>query len=363
MFEGRITRIQNVIRAADADAFLLVNHELSGQPGTRYLSGFSGSESVLVITPKGKFIFVDGRYHSQAKEQCPDFELMYANRFASFEGLEKICQKLHLKKFVVDTSHTYHSAISNLIKEIPDITLIARENILQEIRIIKSETEYAHIQQATNIAGKAFTELLSYIREGVTEKELALRFEILLRSHGAEKISFDVIVASGPNGAKPHAIPSEKKLIIGELITFDFGCFFNGYASDTTRTVALGTVSEKLTEIYEVVKTTQQLGCQAAKAGISGHDLDKICRDHIASMGYSDYFLHSTGHGLGMEVHELPYVSANNKDLLPENSVITIEPGIYIEGLGGVRIEDALVLKKDGNINLSEKISRELIVV
>lgn len=363
MFEERIVKLRNVIRAADADAFLLINHELSGQPGTRYLSGFSGSESVLVITQKENFIFADGRYHSQVKEQCPDFELMHANRFASFEALEKICQKLKLKKIVVDTSRTYCNAIAKLTKDIPDISVIARENVLQEIRIIKDNTEQAHIQKATDIAKDAFTELLNYVREGVTEKELALRFETLMRVRGAEKVSFDLIVVSGLNGAKPHGMPSEKKLLNGELITFDFGCFFNGYASDITRTVALGSISDKLAEIYGIVRTAQELGCKAAKAGISGHDLDKICRDYIANKGYGDYFLHSTGHGLGMEVHELPYVSAGNQSPLPENSVVTVEPGIYIEGLGGVRIEDALILEKDSNLNLSEKIPKELIII
>ena len=144
---------------------------------------------------------------------------------------------------------------------------------------------------------------------------------------------------------------------------FDFGCFLGDYASDTTRTVAIGAVSEKLKEVYEAVRIAQELGCGAARAGISGTGLDAVWRDYILRRGYEDYFLHGPGHGLGMEVHELPLVSRKNTDTLPENSVVTIEPGIYIEGLGGVRIEDAVVLKSDSNINLSDNLTKELIVL
>src|SRR3989338_2098871 len=300
----RIEKILAEVHSVKADAFLVFNHELSGQPGTKYLSGFSGTESVLLIAENGRFIFTDGRYFSQAKEGCPDFYLVPTGRSLFWEELEKICRKLDLKKIIFDSVRTNYGQVSRLKERMGNVSII-----------------------------------------------------------GVEKISFALIVASGQNGAKPHARATNKKVAKGELITFDFGCFYNGYASDITRTVALGNVSDKLAEIYETVKTAQELGCKAVKAGISGSEIDKICRDYISSKGYGEYFLHGTGHGAGMEVHELPYVSASNKEPLPENSVITVEPGIYIEGIGGVRIEDTVAVKKDGSINMSGGFSKELIVL
>jgi len=359
----RIEKILAEVHSAKSDAFLVFNHELSGQPGTKYLSGFSGTESVLLIAENGRFIFTDGRYFSQAKEGCPDFELVPTGRSLFWEELEKICRKLDLKKIIFDSVRTNYGQVSRLKERMGNVSIIGVENILQKIRVVKDEAELEQIQQAVSISTKSFNELLSFIKEGVTENELSWKLETLMRENGAEKISFALIVASGQNGAKPHARATNKKVAKGELITFDFGCFYNGYASDITRTVALGNVSDKLAEIYETVKTAQELGCKAVKAGISGSEIDKICRDYISSKGYGEYFLHGTGHGAGMEVHELPYVSASNKEPLPENSVITVEPGIYIEGIGGVRIEDTVAVKKDGSINMSGGFSKELIVL
>lgn len=274
-----------------------------------------------------------------------------------------IFEKLGLKKFVFDSARTSYSQISRLNEKIDGISAVGIDNVLQKIRIIKDETELAKIQKAVSISAKAFNELLPLIKEGMTENELAWKLEMLMRENGAEKISFELIVASGTNGAMPHAKASGRKMQKGELITIDFGCSFAGYVSDVTRTVALGPVSGKLVEVYETVKTAQEMGCKAVKAGISGIEIDRICRDYISSKGYGEYFLHGTGHGVGMEVHELPYVSGANKEPLPENSVITVEPGIYIEGLGGVRIEDTIVVKKDGCVNLSGELSKELIVL
>ncbi|MBI4095089.1 MAG: aminopeptidase P family protein [Candidatus Liptonbacteria bacterium] len=363
MFDERVEKIRNIVRSAKADAFLLLNHELSGQPGTRYLSGFSGSESILVITESEKFILADGRYFLQAQEECPDFQLVKVERFSHLEALAKVCRASSLKTVVIDGARTSYHSVSKLSEVIHDVVIISKNDVLQEIRAVKDDAEIMELQRAARIACGAFERFLPYLREGLTEKELAVKLEFLMKEGGAEQVAFEVIVASGANGAKPHGKPTEKKIKRGELITFDFGCFSNGYASDMTRTVALGNVSPALAKIYEVTKTAQELGCKAAKAGITGKELDAVCRDYIATKGYGEYFLHSAGHGLGMEVHELPYVSSKNEKPLPENAVVTIEPGIYIEGLGGVRIEDSLVLKRNGNINLSEKISKELITI
>ena len=184
-----------------------------------------------------------------------------------------------------------------------------------------------------------------------------------MAEEGAEGIAFPTIVASGKNGALPHARPSDKKIKSGELVTIDFGACFHGYVSDMTRTIAIGKISTRLKKIYEAVRKAQELGCTKAKAGVTGRQIDAVCRDYLTKQGLGKYFAHSTGHGIGMEVHELPIVSSYSDTLLIEGSVITCEPGVYIPNVGGVRIEDALVLTKGGNTNLSKSLSKELLTL
>lgn len=308
------------------DSIIIVNHEYSGQPNTRYLSGFSGSESVLVITPKKKLIITDGRYYLQARQEAPDFTLVKHNKIK------------------------YKDSVATLER-------------IRQMRIVKKEAELANLQKAADISITAFKRLLPLIKPGVSELWLAAHLELFMKEAGSPKAAFDTIVASGKNGAMPHAQPTTKKIKKGELVTIDFGASYNSYMSDITRTVAVGKVSPKLKEIYEVVRMSQELGCSVIKAGVSGMAVDNLCREYISESGYGKYFLHSTGHGLGMSVHELPVITSSNKQPLPVNSVVTCEPGIYIEGLGGVRIEDALIVKKNGNINLHRALTKKLIVL
>jgi Xaa-Pro aminopeptidase len=197
----------------------------------------------------------------------------------------------------------------------------------------------------------------------MTEKEIAGRLEDLMTEEGAEGISFPTIVASGKNGAFPHAKASNKKLKKGELVTIDFGARYKGYVSDMTRTVAVGKISPRLKQMYEAVREAQELGCQKAKAVVTGAEIDAVCRNYLTKKGLGRYFTHSTGHGIGMEVHEIPRISPSGAKKLPIGAVITCEPGVYIPNVGGVRIEDALVLTKNGNVNLSESLSKELLIL
>jgi len=342
---------------------LLINHENSGQPGTRYLSGFSGSHSYLIITKQDQFIITDGRYFSQVKKEARDFELIKLSTEQPFEILKNLCEKLKVKKILIDSNHTFHSSTEKLKMHIENLNLVHLPGLLQEIRMVKEPGEIILLKRAAHIASKAFIKLLPLIKAGVGERFLADKLEFLIKEEGADRVAFDTIVVSGKNGALPHGKPTDKKIGKGELVTFDFGAYFEGYASDMTRTIAVGKASGKLKEIYEVVRRAQELGSKKARAGILGRELDKVCRDYIKAKGYGRYFLHGTGHGIGMEVHELPSVSFMNPNKLPLNSVITCEPGIYIEGLGGVRIEDMLVLRRGGSINLTDKIGKNLLII
>ncbi len=356
----RIKKLVDILTANHADAFLLINSEGSGQPGTQYLSGFSGSASMLLIAKKDRCIVSDGRYYEQIKKEAPSFELITEDAQGTLtarETLIKLLKKMNIRSVLVDGTRTTHGDVEKVSGAVRGLQILNKENILEELRIVKSAGEIVLIKKAGAIALRAFKKLRPFIKPGATEQSLAARLEYGMKEAGAEEPAFYTIVASGKNGAFPHARPTNKKLKSGELVTFDFGARYKGYHSDITRTLAVGvwnTIPAKLKEIYDVVQSAETLGRTAACAGMTGNELDAICRDYIAGRGFGKYFIHGTGHGLGMEVHEMPRVNHSNPAAMPAGAVITCEPGIYIKGLGGVRIENDLLLAKSGAVNLTQ---------
>lgn len=355
--------IRKKLEEYQADAFVVINHEGSGQPDTAYLSSFSGSESVLIITAKSQYLLVDGRYHIRARQDSPDFEMKDVTRGKVYENMAKLFPEIGVKSILIDPTSTSYSSVLSFEKQISGIDIKTASGLTHLLRVVKSDEEINKLTDAAHLACNAFNKLVKEVKAGMTEKQVAARLEFIMKDMGAEKNSFDTIVASGKMGAFPHYVPGDKELQKGELVTIDFGCYLNGYASDMTRTIAIGDISDKLKEIYETVKGSQQAGLDAANSKISGKDLDQVCRKYIEERDYGKYFVHGTGHGIGMDVHEFPYVNSNNEQLLEQNSVITIEPGIYIEDVGGCRIEDCLVIKENGHINLNDKASKELITI
>ncbi len=345
-----------------AEAFLLFNHESSGQPGAKYISGFDGSESILLITRNKKYLFTDGRYFETAKNLKTGYSVKKLGE--NFRAdLAKICEGNQVKKIIFDGDKTAFSSVERIKKIIPKISLVSSSNLLQKIREVKDGEELKLIKKSADIACKVFEKLLPFIRPGKTEKAVAEKLEGLLKEAGAEKPAFEIIVASGKNGALPHAKSTNKKLRKGELVVIDFGAVYKGYSSDMTRTIAIGKIAPKLRKIYETVKIAQREALAVVRAGIPARTIDSIARSIIEKAGYDKYFVHSTGHGVGMEIHELPTMSKGSEEKLRKNSVITIEPGIYIPGLGGVRIEDMVIVQKIGAENLTEKITKKLIVL
>lgn len=240
--------------------------------------------------------------------------------------------------------------------------MVPTSGIVEKLREVKSEEEIVILQQAVNIAEKAYNYILGFIKPGMTEIEVANELDFYMRNLGATGVSFDTIVASGVRSAMPHGVASDKVIEEGDMVTIDFGCYYKGYASDMTRTFAVGDPGEKLKEIYAIVQEANRRVTEQAKAGMTGAELDAIARDYITEKGYGPQFGHTTGHGLGLEVHEAPSISFRNEEKLVENNVVTNEPGIYIAGLGGVRIEDDLVIKEDGNLNLMSS-PKDLIIL
>ena len=234
--------------------------------------------------------------------------------------------------------------------------------MIEKIREVKDASEIKIIRQAIEIADQAFEHILTFIKPGITEIQVANELDFYMRSLGASGVSFDTIVASGVRSSMPHGVASQKVIESGDLITLDFGCYYEGYVSDMTRTIALGTIDPKLKEIYEIVLRANEIVNENTKAGITGKQMDALARDYITQKGYGDDFGHSTGHGIGLDIHEGPSISFRNEEPLVVNNIVTNEPGIYLAGLGGVRIEDDLLIQ-EGGVEILNHSPKELIIL
>lgn len=352
---SRTAKVQSILKEQDLDAMIV-----SSQYNLRYVSNFTGSAGLSIITQDKAFFITDFRYTEQATNQAAHMTII--EHKGNIQGeIEKLIQDNNIQSIGFEKNHVTYSEYETM-KDRLSAKLIPVENIIEDLRTIKDEQEIATIQKAVEITEKAFEHILDYIEEGMTEIQVANELDFYMRKLGATSVSFDTIVASGYRSAMPHGVASEKKIEQGDMITIDFGCYYNGYVSDMTRTFALGDPGEELKQIYQIVLDANLMATEAAEAGVTGAELDKIARDYISDHGYGEQFGHSLGHGIGLEVHEGPGINYRNKKPLEVNTIITNEPGIYVAGLGGVRIEDDLVIKEDGNQNLMT-LSKELIIL
>ncbi|RKZ28473.1 hypothetical protein DRQ26_01000 [bacterium] len=353
----RINQFLQFLGDRKLEAFLLTN-----RTDVRCLSGFSGSAGVLWISEDRNAFITDFRYKTQAEQEVGEkAEIFITDSNKTYIDIIKD-EKLAENKFYVgfDAHNTSYDLYRRLSVEFPDINLIPIRSPLEEIRARKDESEIENIRQAAKIAMEALAETLPLLRPGIVEKEFAAELEYRMRKKGSEKSPFDIIVASGWRAALPHGIASDKTIEVGEMITIDYGATYAGYASDITRTFFLGNPDEKFRRIYQTVFDAQQAAIDAAKAGMTGKKIDDIARKIISDAGFGENFGHGLGHGLGLVVHDFPAINQRNEKPVPENAVITIEPGIYIEGWGGVRIEDDIIVGKDGATVITDELPREL---
>lgn len=323
----------------------------------RYLTGFTGSSAYIYISKDRQVLLTDFRYIIQATAQCPDYEIVDYKKLGLIETLQNYLREDSVKSVGFEGNLITYGEQQNLSTRLSEYEWKSIGNVVEEIRMIKSAEEMIYLRKASQIGDEAFSHMLDYIKVGMTEKEIALELEFTMRKLGASANSFDPIIASGVNGALPHARPTDKPIQRGELLTMDFGCIYEGYCSDMTRTIAIGQINEKQKEIYDVVLKAHLESLAALKPGMTGKQLDTIARDIIKDAGYGEYFGHSLGHSVGLEVHESPSLSQLGLTALEEGMLATIEPGIYIEGIGGVRIEDLAVVTANGSESLvtSEK--------
>lgn len=345
--------------------YILTNSENSGQPATRYITGFSGSDSTLVFSIEkplsenkpleniewGK-LMLDGRYWEQGETEVQStkcrvqsgrIEIVRVHKdYTSKQALADIIKQCSMTECIVDSRITSYESVLTLQGQ--GLKLISSPNIFQSIREIKSKEEIVQIQKAQKIALDAYEAVFPEIVPGVKESYIAARLEFLIKQGGAERVAFEPIVASGTQSALPHARATEKTIHSTDSVIIDFGAVYGGYCSDFTRTILMSNVPAKLREIYHVVQDAKQKATAIAIPGVQASNIDQVARDIIEDAGYGAYFTHSTGHGVGMEVHELPFVSAKSETTLQNGHIITIEPGIYVPGLGGVRLEDMVIL-------------------
>src|SRR5699024_3270630 len=313
--------------------------------------GFTGTAGAILISKDAAQFITDFRYTEQAKEQAKGFTVI-EHQGSLVQEIKDQLNDLNIKHLAFEKEHVTY-ATYELYKDALDVELVPTQGIVEELRLIKTEHELNIMKKAAQIADQAFEHILSYIKPGVKEIDIANELEFFMRQQGATSSSFDIIVASGYRSALPHGVASDKRIESGELVTLDYGALYNGYCSDTTRTVAVGEISDELKNIYKTVLEAQLCGIEGIKPGMTGKEADALTRNHIKDKGYGEYFGQSTGHGLGMEVHEGPSLSYRTERKLEPGMVVTVEPGIYIPDVGGCRIEDDIVITQTGNERLT----------
>ncbi|UCZ54595.1 Xaa-Pro peptidase family protein [Bacillus shivajii] len=352
---GRLNQLRDKFSSNNIDGMLVTSSY-----NRRYMAGFTGTAGVALISENGAKFITDFRYVEQAQEQCEEFDIVQ-HTGAIHEEIAKQVKELGIKQLGFEKDHVTYSAYDTYKSNI-ETELVGVSGLIESLRLIKSDDELKVIKDAVKIADAAFDHITNYIRAGVKEIDVSNELEFFMRKQGAVSSSFDIIVASGYRSALPHGVASEKVIEKGELVTLDFGAYYNGYCSDITRTVAVGEPDEKLKEIYDTVLQAQLRGVNGIKPGMTGKEADALTRDYITEKGYGEYFGHSTGHGMGLEVHEGPGLSVKSDKVLEPGMVVTVEPGIYVAGVGGTRIEDDIVVTKDGNDILSSS-TKELLIL
>lgn len=352
----RVQKLRKAMSEAGIEALLV------GSPyNRRYISGFTGSAGHVLLTHEKSWFLTDFRYRVQAAQQVHGFDIVeYAAE--PMESVYELLSERGVGKLAFEQEHVTYGQYLSWSRTLAGIALEPVSSLVEGLRMFKDESELKIMAEAAELADRTFSHITGIIRTGMKELDIALEMEVFMRSHGATSSSFDTIVASGERSALPHGVASDRIVGANEFVKLDFGALYNGYCSDITRTVVVGKPSDKHREIYNIVLEAQLHALEHIKPGMTGREADALARDVIAKHGYGDSFGHGTGHGLGMEVHESPRLSKMSDTVLQPGMVVTVEPGIYIPGFGGVRIEDDIVLT-DSGISVLTSSPKDLIVL
>ncbi|MGM9943354.1 MAG: M24 family metallopeptidase [Lysinibacillus sp.] len=352
----KLTALRTMLDKMDIDGILVTS-----SINRTYLTDFTGSTGTVLVTKNAAFLLVDSRYTTQASAQAKNVTVQQINRSIFYEEIANIVKLLGVNRLGFEQQHISFYEYSRLSQYL-SVELVPLSGVIEKMRTIKSEDEITTIKKAAEISDAAFSHILSIIRPGITEVEIANELELYMRKLGATSSSFDMIIASGLRSALPHGIASEKVIESGDIVTLDFGAYYKGYCSDMTRTISVGEPSQQLKEIYAIVNRALDNALSGIQAGMSGKEADSLTRDVINEAGYGAFYGHGTGHGIGLYIHEDIFMSPTCEELVEVGMVLTVEPGIYIPGVGGVRIEDDIVVMENG-VEIITKSSKELIVL
>lgn len=346
-----MNRFEKLFEHLDTDCALITS-----DVNRRYFTGMKSSAGIVLVFPEKAYLLIDFRYIEKARATVKNAEVI--ELVNTGKQVHELISRHKAHTMAIEsetmTVKTLNGYRRHFMKEVDIDDSDALSNAINRLRMIKDDEEIFCIRKAQQIAEKSLDELMPFIKVGKTEREIALELNRLMFQNGAEDLSFETIVLSGKNTSMPHGVPSDKKVKDGEFVLMDFGAVWNGYHSDMTRTICVGEPDEEMKKVYNIVLKAQLAGLENARAGITGKELDKISRDIIERAGYGDNFGHSLGHGVGLEIHEKPNASPNYNSVLEAGSVVTVEPGIYIEGKFGVRIEDFVILTENGCDNLTK---------
>ena len=341
MKKRRIRKAVRILKEEKIDALLITD-----MVTIRYLSGFTGSEASVIMTPEAFFVLVDLRYTTQARREAPLFHISRISRRT--EDTARLISRLKIKKVGIDAKSITYADYKELEERLAKTSLVPVREPLSRLRMRKEGGEINIIREGIGIAAYGFNQIKDQIQPGKAERDVAVALEFALRKAGAEKMSFDTIVASGKRSALPHGVASNKKIRTGELVTIDFGIQYQGYCTDETCTVVAGTPTQKQKKVFGIVKEAHDRAIDKIKPGASSKKVDSAAREYIERKGFGKYFGHGTGHGVGLSVHEEPRLSPLTSEVLEEGMIVTVEPGIYIPNWGGVRIEDMILVTRDG---------------
>ena len=356
MYTSRIEKIMGTLQKNEAAL-------VSSASGRRYLTGFPSSAGVVLITADKAYFIIDFRYIEKAQKTVTSCEVILQNKLN--EQIKELLQKHSADKLYVETERLDIASLLKYRKELAPVT-VSDDNVLDKLmtdmRAIKTEQEVQLISAAQKLTDNTFDYIINFIKAGLTEKQVALEMEFFMRKLGSEGVSFDFIVVSGANSSLPHGVPTDKPIQNGDFVTMDFGAVINGYRSDMTRTVAVGSVTDEQRLVYNTVLKAQTAALDAIREGISGKQADAVARDIITEAGFGEYFGHSLGHSVGLEIHEEPRCSPTSEDVMKAGTIMTVEPGIYLPDKFGVRIEDMVYITADGCRNLTNS-PKELIIL
>jgi Xaa-Pro aminopeptidase len=353
--KGRLDRLRPLVEETGVDALLVTN-----LVNVRYLTGFSGSAAELLVGADEALLVTDGRYRTQAAEQLEaagvagQIDLSVGKVQAQRAALADYVKKIRVTKVGLEAEGITWGAERRLADLLSGTELLPTEGLVEKLRQVKDRGELDRMQTAAAIADQALGQVLAMLTDGYTEAQVALALDTAMRKLGAEGNAFDTIVASGPNAAKPHARPGPRTISTGDPVVIDFGATFEGYRSDMTRTFWVGGApTGQMADVFSVVGEAQAAGVNTVRAGVGAGEVDKACRDIVDEAGWAERFEHGTGHGVGLDIHEAPAVSEGSTAILAPGFVVTVEPGVYLPGVGGVRIEDTVVVTEDGCTTLT----------